>query len=145
MAAIEENLRNFHDFIAEIKSAGKKFPLNQFGEVNISWIAKQIGCTRGTLSNGTLSKHFRNAVNEIGIEDVQNDSNKQDKLAIKAENEIRDISELRKLLATKIKENEYLKQQIDILTEELRKTKYKKTEQEIRFEKFLQDGQRFVL
>ena len=145
VAAIIENRHNFDALISEMKATGKKFPVNQFGEPNISWVAKEIPCTTGTLRAGTLEKPFKEALLEIGVDIEPSTKNQSEKLAKKAEDKSKEATRLRRELNAKIKEVEGLRLEVEKLHKKLQNTKFKKSEEELRFQTMLKEGVRFIL
>jgi hypothetical protein len=143
-AATSDNLKHYSELISEMKATRKKFPINQFGEINISWVAKKVGCVREVLRDGALSKMFLLDVAEIGIE-IEIDNNEIDRLSKKAQEKTVEASQLHKLAEKQRKEIEALREQVERLTEENRRLRYGMQEKDVNMDEMLRTGRRFYL
>lgn len=113
----------------ELEQAGKKFPVNQFGDVNFSKIADECGNRRQWFSesakkvfsesNETLERIIAKDIRRIGS-DFFVAKDPESALVDIAEKKSREASQLRSMLEQKSKENELLRDQVEKLTAELR-------------------------
>lgn len=139
VAAIDGNTRKFNALIMEMRATNRKFPINQYGNVNISRVAKKIGCTRDTIRNGTLSAPFKDALNQIGVERPKTEKKKINKEKTKSDREFK----------RSLEEKDQIINELETQTIELRR-KLKKiikieTEENNRFKLMIEEGIRFTL
>lgn len=61
------NISRYADYVKSLEKDGKRFPLNQFGDVNLTEIAKACGFNRQVFfTNTTMKNKLANDVKRIG-------------------------------------------------------------------------------
>lgn len=144
----------YRDYVLSLEQAGRKFPVNQFGDVNFSKIADECGNRRQWFSESskkvftergeTLEKIIQADIHRIGSEFVAA-KDPESALMDLAESKGREASLLRSLLDQKSKENDLLRQQVERLTVELRVLQGCVNELTNQQEMMLDSGRVFIL
>ncbi|MEB0150630.1 hypothetical protein [Pseudomonas sp. CCC2.2] len=119
----------YKDYILKLEQGGKKFPLNQFGDVNFSKIADECGNRRQWFSESakkvfgphgdTLEQIIAKDIRRIGSEFVAA-KDPESILVDIADSKSREANRLRSMLEQKTKENELLREQVERLSAEVR-------------------------
>lgn len=72
ISAVEKgviNKQRYADYVAELERNGRKFPINQFGDVNLTEIAKSCGFNRQVFTtNASMKKALADDVRRVGTE-----------------------------------------------------------------------------
>jgi septal ring factor EnvC (AmiA/AmiB activator) len=148
VSAVEKgriNKANYVAYVAELKVTGKKFPLNQFGEVNLSGIAEACGFLRGVFSKNKFMKAQLDAdILSIGTE-VKEGVDQDSRLAQKAEEKAKEAGRLHKDLDAKVQEINSLREQIDELKKCIRELECRSDEASLSMDELLDSGRRFTL
>lgn len=144
----------YRDYVLHLEKAGKKFPVNQFGDVNFSKIADECGNRRQWFSESakkvftergeTLERIIQADIRRIGSEFVAA-KDPESALMDLADSKGREASLLRSLLDQKSKENDLLRQQVERLTVEIRALQGSVSELSSRQEMMLDSGRVFTL
>jgi hypothetical protein len=139
------NKANYVAYVAELKATGKKFPLNQFGEVNLSGIAKACGFLRGVFTtNKSLKQLLDSDILIIGTE-IKDGAELDTRLSQKAEEKSKEASKLHKDLDAKVQEVNSLREQIDELKKCIRELESRSNETALSMDELLDSGRRFTL
>jgi len=137
----KQNKLNYEHYVRELESNHKRFPVNQFGAVNRSLIAKICGIQSRdvfTREKSSLKKQLESDVLRIGLEvhERKTSNNSVEHRAAKGnKNSVTVLSA----------EVENLRAKVSLLEEENRKLKIQLNEKEIMQEKMLDDGRRRFL
>lgn len=156
--AISEEKRSpferYRDYVLELEQAGKKFPVNQFGDVNFSKIADECGNRRQWFSesakkvfcpNGdTLEQVIAKDIRRIGSEFVLAKDPEAILVDI-ADSKSREANRLRSMLEQKSKENEILREQVERLSAEVRLLRASAAEITTQQELMIDSGRSFIL
>lgn len=144
----------YRNYVLHLEQAGRKFPVNQFGDVNFSKIADECGNRRQWFSesakkiftnNGdTLERVIAKDIHRIGSEFViARDA--ESILVDIAESKSREVNQLRSMLNQKSKENELLREQVEKLTTEIRLLRNTASERSNQQEMMIDSGRSFIL
>jgi hypothetical protein len=157
MTSSEKKLSPFERYrcyVVQLEHAGKKFPVNQFGDVNFSKIADECGNRRQWFSESakkvfpdsgeTLERIIQNDIRRIGSDFVAA-KDPESVLVDIAESKNREANLLRSMLEQKSKENEHLRQQVEKLSVEVRLLRGNVSELESQNELITDTGRSFVL
>jgi hypothetical protein len=141
-------------YVLQLEQSGRKFPVNQFGDVNFSKVADECGnrrqwfseCSKKVFTDGgdTLERIIQCDIRRIGS-DFTPAKDPEPALIDLAESKSREVSLLRSLLDQKAKENELLRQQIERLTAENRALNSSVCELTLQQEMLLDSGRAFIL
>lgn len=141
-------------YVKQLEKAGKKFPTNQFGDVNFSKIADECGNRRQWFSESAkkvfsdsgeaLERVIAKDIRRIGSE-VFSAKDPEPALIDMAESKSREVSYLRSMLDQKSKENELLREQVEKLTAELRLLRNTASELSSQQEMMIDSGRSFIL
>lgn len=144
----------YREYVLHLEQAGRKFPVNQFGDVNFSRIANECGNRRQWFSESankiftergeTLERIIQADIRRIGSEFVT-PKDPESALIDLADSKGREASILRSLLDQKSKENDLLRQQVERLTVEIRALQGSVSELSSRQEMMLDSGRVFTL
>ncbi|WP_312254326.1 hypothetical protein [Stutzerimonas nitrititolerans] len=144
----------YREYVLHLEQAGRKFPVNQFGDVNFSRIADECGNRRQWFSESakkiftergeTLERIIQADIRRIGSEFVT-PKDPESALIDLADSKGREASILRSLLDQKSKENDMLRQQVERLTVEIRALQGSVSELSSRQEMMLDSGRVFTL
>ncbi|WP_054995065.1 hypothetical protein [Pseudomonas ficuserectae] len=144
----------YRDYVMRLEQAGKKFPLNQFGDINFSKIADECGNRRQWFSesakkvfcpNGdTLEQVIAKDIRKIGSEFFAT-KNHEPVLLDMAESTNRASNRLRAILEQKLKENELLREQVERLSAEVRLLRTNMAEISGQQELMIDSGRSFTL
>lgn len=144
----------YREYVLHLEQAGRKFPVNQFGDVNFSRIANECGNRRQWFSESakkiftergeTLERIIQADIRRIGSEFVT-PKDPESALIDLADSKGREASILRSLLDQKSNENDLLRQQVERLTVEIRALQGSVSELSSRQEMMLDSGRVFTL
>ena len=139
------NKKMYAAYVADLKAKGDKFPINNYGEVNLSRIAKECGFNRQVFSNNTSMKQaLSDDVKLIGT-DITKGSNKESRLAKKVNKESEESSRLKKELDARVQEIVALKEQIVKLEAEIQRHNSTVNRMDLAMNELLTSGRRFSL
>jgi DNA repair exonuclease SbcCD ATPase subunit len=148
ISAVEKgriNKERYAEYIAELEATGKKFPLNQFGEVNLTDVANACGFNRQVFSrNASMKAQFEEDIRRIGTE-IHKGVDKETRLEKKATEKAKVASKLQKELDAQVQENHSLRNQIDVLQSRVRELEGRENEMEMSMDELLTSGRRFSL
>nr|MBP9507575.1 hypothetical protein [Bacteroides sp.] len=115
ISAVEKGLINkqrYADYVKDLESEGKKFPLNQFGDVNLTEVAEACGFNRQVFfRNKTMKQQLDDDVKRIGTELTEGEK-PDDALAKKAKASSEQVNKLMRDLAVAEEKVSALQQQI---------------------------------
>ena len=144
----------YRAYVLGLEQAGRKFPVNQFGDVNFSKVADECGNRRQWFSENakkaftereeTLERIIQADIRRVGSEFVSA-KDPESALMDMADSKGREASLLRSLLDQKSKENDLLRQQVERLTVEIRALQGSVSELSSRQEMMLDSGRVFTL
>ncbi|WP_460059455.1 hypothetical protein [Pseudomonas sp. S2_A05] len=144
----------YRDYVAQLEQAGKKFPVNQFGDVNFSRIADDCGNRRQWFSESakkvfcpqgdTLEQVIAKDIRRIGSE-VYTPKDPESVLMEMADSKSKEASRLRSMLEQKSKENELLREQVERLSDELRVLRSAASEVNGQQDLMIDSGRSFIL
>ena len=157
MATNDQKLSPFEryrDYVLQLEQAGKKFPINQFGDINFSKIADECGNRRQWFSesakkifcsNGdTLERVIAKDIRRIGSEFLAAKDSESILVDI-ADSKSREANRLRTMLEQKSKENEILREQVERLSAEIRLLRTSAAEISSQQELMIDTGRSFIL
>jgi hypothetical protein len=139
------NKQNLLGYIAYLNKYGQKFPENQFGDVNESYVAEQCGFRRTVFSaTPSMGEILKNAVLAIGTETIQgkdpsersNDEAKQLK---------KQLNDAKRDLAIIEEKNSALEKQLSLTRKEINRLTKKVDEDAESLDFMLETGRRFTL
>ncbi len=144
----------YEDYVDELEKKGQKFPINQFGGVNLNQIQEKAGLRRQWFSENrsktfggekrTLEEIMKADIKRIGTE-ITPPKDPDEELSRIADNSSREANQLRQMLEQKSKENEQLRSDVLKLKEEVRALKSRVSEAESCEEEMLDSGRYFSL
>lgn len=144
----------YKEYTLKLEQEGRKFPVNQFGEPNLTKIAEESGLRRQWFSenfrrtfgddNKSLDAILKADINRIGTNKAR-PKDPAERLSNIADNRSREASQLRQMLEIKSRENEQLRLDVDELNREIQRLKNKLSEAEIRKKELLNSGRLFSL
>ncbi len=139
------NKKNYADYVSALEKDSKKFPLNQFGDINLSAIAEACGFNRQVFAtNKTLAEQLKADVKRIGTAVVAGES-QDSALAKKAKASTLEASRLAKDLGIAEAKIKALEEQVMKLELENKQLKNGKEESDANLEHMLTTGRRFTL
>ncbi|MGK0270741.1 MAG: hypothetical protein ACI88H_001389 [Cocleimonas sp.] len=139
------NIQNYDGYVERLRSTGQKFPINNFGDVNLSAVAKECGFLRQVFStNKNMGAKLIIDVKAIGTDLVQGKAAEtvmdQNVTLLKKQ-----LNNSRKDLALAEETIDALKKQILYLETENKHLKHQSTEKNESFEYMIETGRRFTL
>lgn len=144
----------YRDYVTQLEQAGKKFPVNQFGDINFSKIADECGNRRQWFSESakkvfcpqgdTLEQVIAKDIRRIGSE-FSSPKDPESVLMDMADSKSREASRLRSMLEQKSKENELLREQVERLSAEIRMLRSTSAEVTNQQELMIDSGRSFIL
>ncbi|AVD92642.1 hypothetical protein C4Q27_09590 [Pseudomonas sp. SWI36] len=144
----------YRDYVMQLEQAGKKFPVNQFGDVNFSKIADECGNRRQWFSESakkvfcpqgeTLEQVIAKDIRRIGSE-FSSPKDAESVLVDMADSKSKEASRLRSMLEQKSKENELLREQVERLSAEVRMLRSTAAEVSSQQEMMIDSGRSFIL
>ncbi|MFT2159698.1 hypothetical protein [Pseudomonas putida] len=144
----------YRDYVTKLEQAGKKFPVNQFGDINFSKIADECGNRRQWFSESakkvfcpqgdTLDQVIAKDIRRIGSE-FTSPKDPEAALVDLADSKSREASRLRSRLEQKSKENELLREEVERLSAEVRMLRSTAAEVVSQQELMIDSGRSFVL
>ena len=148
ISAVEKGLINkqrYADYVKDLESEGKKFPLNQFGDVNLTEVAEAFGINRQVFfRNKTMKQQLDDDVKRIGTELTEGEK-PDDALAKKAKASSEQVNKLMRDLAVAEEKVSALQQQIMQLELENKRLKNNNEEAAASLDHMLATGRRFTL
>jgi hypothetical protein len=134
----KENRAAYKAYVGNLEACGKKFPINQYGKVNKSQIAKISGVERQAFNNRVLKKWLAQDVERIGLEQRVNPATAHGVRPSDASPEQSDINYSQTKIAQLERENLVLKHELSVL-------KKKQNEYSPVLELLVKTGRRFSL
>lgn len=135
------NKSRFSDYIHKLELTGKKFPINNFGAVNLSEVAKHCGFNRQVFStNAAMREQLDAAIKRIGTSVDAIPAKKSPN-----EDKSRDIDKILTMLDLKDAEIAALKNEIRSLKQAVSDLECKSSEYNSVFDDLLLTGRRFHL
>lgn len=144
----------YRAYVLDLEQAGRKFPVNQFGDINFSKVADECGNRRQWFSENakkvfiergeSLERIIQADIRRVGSEFVA-PKDPEPALMDLAESKGREASLLRSLLDQKSKENDLLRQQVERLTVEIKALQGSVNELTSQQEMMLDSGRVFIL
>lgn len=115
----ELNKKNYAAYVANIKATDGKFPINQFGDVNLTLIAKECGFLRDVFQkpSSELAKQLAKDIKKIGTK-IKDMSEKESSLKKQKEEASRNASKLSKDLERVTAEVYKLREKVTELEQE---------------------------
>lgn len=139
------NRQRYKEYVADLEARNEKFPVSQFGEVNLSAVADACGFGRQVFfNNASMREQLNEDIKRIGTT-VHAAKDPDSVLAQKAESKSREASQLRKQLEEKIEEVESLRKLNEELKEEIRKLENSSEERDKSMDEMLESGRRFFV
>jgi hypothetical protein len=139
------NKQNYVDYVAALERDGKRFPLNQFGDINLSAIAEACGFNRQVFAtNKGMAEQLKADVKRIGTILVAGES-QDSALAKKAKASTLEANKLAKDLGIAEAKIKALEEQVMKLELENKQLKNGKEESDANLEHMLTTGRRFTL
>jgi len=139
------NKRNFDAYVTFLKRTGQKFPINNFGDVNLSAIAELCGFERQVFSRNTALREKLDAeVKSIGTDAVagKDPESRIDRDVKYLRKQLNDAKRDLSLAEEKI---EGLQRQLIQLSSELKRSNLDREEVEESLEHMISTGRRFTL
>lgn len=145
----EINIANYVAYVADIEAIGDKFPSNSNGDLNVSAIARIVGCQRQVFyrEGSKLAAMLKKDVRRIGI---SLPASKQDKktaafMEERFTEKSRELSALGKQLDTANQEIETLRTQLNAAHNRIKTLEGDAADHDARFEDMMSSGRRFML
>jgi hypothetical protein len=140
------NKQNYDAYVANLEATNSKFPINQFGDVNISLVAEKCGFKRSAFNkkDSRLAQILQQDVDRIGTE-VYSFEKKESFLETKSKTASKHASQREKELEKATAEIETLRDQIELLELENFNLKQKEGEGVERQEMMIETGRRVFL
>ena len=139
------NRQRYSAYVAELEATGRKFPVNQFGNVNLTLIAEACGFRRQVFStNKNMRERLEKDIFRIGTETSQ-DMGVDTLLAKKASDKTKEASQLRKELDAKTQEIAVLRSELESVKKLVRELAVRNTEADSIFTEMVTTGRRFSL
>ena len=139
------NKQNLLDFIAYLKKTGQKFPENQFGDVNESYVAEQCGFRRTVFSTTqSMGDILKNAVLTMGTETIEG-RDPDERNNYEAKQLKKQLNDAKRDLAIIEEKNAALEVQLSKKREEIKRLTKKTHEDAESLEFMLETGRRFTL
>lgn len=137
------NRDNYAAYVANLLATNTKFPVNQFGDANISLIAKECGFKRGVIQNkeSLMGRQFQSDLERIGTE-VSPAKNIESKLEAQTKKVTQNASKLERELERTTAEVEQLRKELALAQKEIILLRNSKEEDAHKFEHFLETGRR---
>ncbi|HAS25117.1 MAG TPA: hypothetical protein DCR64_06115 [Vibrio sp.] len=148
ISAVEKgaiNKQRYSDYVSGLETEGRKFPINQFGDLNLTEIASACGFNRQVFStNKSMKQQLISDAKRIGTE--LTDGKKQDDvLAKKAKASSEQVNKLMRDLSVAEEKISALQQQVMQLEVENKRLKNDKNEATASLEFMFETGRRFTL
>lgn len=144
----------YREYVLQLEQTGKKFPVNQFGDVNFSNIAEECGNRRQWFSESankvycphgdTLEQVIAKDIRRVGTE-FRVAKDLESTLEDITDSKSREYNRLRSMLEQKSKENELLRDQVESLSTEVRQLRSSTAEISGRQELMIDSGRSFIL
>jgi seryl-tRNA synthetase len=140
------NRTNYAAYVANLEATKTKFPINQFGDANISLVAKTCGFSRDAFNNkrSFLAKALQEDISRIGTE-LHSANEKEDYLETRAKTATKSASKREKELERTTAEIETLREQVKSLELENFNLKQKESEGVEIQEMMIETGRRVFL
>lgn len=141
----EVNKANYELYVSKLREAGKGFPVNKSGDVNIAEIARQCDFGRDRLYQATkLKEQFERDLKDIGLEGGprKTKAERDDYLAKKADQKSKDASVLKTRLDTAVEELSLLRAKYEKLEAKYETLKRQKSEQSAAMDEMENTGRR---
>jgi len=139
------NIQNYEAYIKDLETTGEKFPLNQFGDVNLTAVAQKCKFNRQVFSN---NKHFQHRltkdIERIGT-DIHKGQDHRDRDAEIAATKSQEASKLRRELDAKVQEIELLREELTKARDKILELENKQNEGELTLDEILSTGRRFTI
>lgn len=148
ISAVEKgriNKAKYLEYVNRLEETGSKFPLNNFGEVNLTAIASACGFNRQVFAtNKSMKQQLKEDILRIGT-DITPGEEKESRLQKKADKKSKEASRLQSELDARTAENESLRSQISELQKKIRELEAKESEIELSMNELLTSGRRFTI
>jgi len=158
MANIDQKrspFERYKEYVLQLEKAGKKFPTNQFGEINYTKIAGECGNRRQWFSESakriycphgdTLEQVIAKDIRRIGTEFIVPRDPDSSLLVDIPDSSRREANRLLSMLEQKSKENEILREQVERLATEIRQLRSSNAEISGKQELMIDSGRSFTL
>lgn len=139
------NRRNFEAYVKYLKNTGQKFPINQFGDINLSQIAVLCGFERQVFSkNKALGQRLNEEAETIGTDIVKGKDPE-----LRVDNELKNLrkqlNDAKKDLMLAEEKIEGLQRQLIQVNSELKRSIKKNVEAAENLDYIVSTGRRFSL
>lgn len=137
------NKDNYSAYVAKLKAIGGKFPLNQFGNVNLTSVAEECGFERGSFADkeSALSKQLAKDIKLIGTQ-IKDESEVESSLKKQKDEASKNASKLSKELERTTAEVYKLREVVALLEQEKKALEHKLKGKSEAHESMLDDGRR---
>lgn len=139
------NRKNFDAYVKHLKAMGQKFPISQFGDVNLSLIAELCGFQRQVWSNNaTLKERLDREVKSIGTDAVEG-KDPETRIDNDMKNLRKQLSNSKRDLALAEEKIDGLQRQLISVNSELKRSDEEKEEAAESLDYMISTGRRFTL
>lgn len=139
------NKRNYAAYVRHLKDSGKKFPTNQFGDVNVSLISELCGFERQVFSrNKALKEELDKNVKELGT-DIVEGKDPETRIDNDMKNLRKQLSNAKRDLALAEEKIDGLQRQLIAVNSELKRSGEEKEEAAESLDYMISTGRRFTL
>jgi chromosome segregation ATPase len=139
------NKRNFCAYVKHLEASELKFPINQFGDINLSVISEQCGFQRQVFANNkALKADLDNAVRRIGT-DVMEGQDTESRLDNDLKIQRKQLSDARRDLALAEEKIDGLQRQLVGMNTELKRSQESNEEATESLDYMISTGRRFTL
>jgi len=139
------NRKNFDAYVKHLKVTGQKFPISQFGDVNLSLIADLCGFQRQVWANNTaLKERLDSEVKSIGTDAVEG-RDPETRIDNDMKNLRKQLSNAKRDLALAEEKIDGLQRQLITVNSELKRSDEEKEEAAESLAYMISTGRRFTL
>lgn len=139
------NRHNFDAYVKHLEDTSQKFPISQFGDVNLSLIADRCGFQRQVwATNAALKEQLDSAVKRIGTDAVEG-KDPETRIDHDMKNLRKQLSNAKRDLALAEEKIDGLQRQLIVANSELKRSDEQKEEAAESLDYMISTGRRFTL
>lgn len=138
------NKRNYDRYVAHLKKSKKRFPVNQWGDINVQGIAKICGFDRQVFDGKIMKTKLLNDCDTLGTE-VSRPKNNDSELAKKAKRFADELNKERKANALNEEKIASLEKKVMELRAEVAELKNRESEADESLNHMIATGRRFSI
>ena len=139
------NKKNFENYVRHLRETGEKFPINHYGDINLSKVAKLCGFERQVFTrNKSLAQKLDEEAKSIGT-DVVEGKDPESRLDTDLKNLRKQLNSAKRDLALAEEKIDGLQRQLIELNSELRRSIEEREEASESLDYMITTGRRFTL